>query len=345
MNVNHPLYREELREICALDLPFEKFRNRAIAITGASGLVGGALLRALHALNAARGLNLNLIALGRRPEALAERYADLDGVSFLKYDARAELPDELRADYIVHAASNAHPLAFSSDPVGTLQANVLGAMRLLERARACDARMLLISSGEIYGDDPGLELGFDEQSFGPVNPMNPRACYPEGKRAAEAFCAAYWQQYGVDALAARLTYTFGPGITRENSRADAQFLRRALAGEDIVLKSDGSQIRSYCYVSDAAAALIAILLRGEAGQAYNVSNPNCTASIREYAGAMAELSGVALRFELPPEMERRGYSRVTRAILRADKLTALGWKPRYDLREGLRRTLAIAAEK
>ena len=325
--MNQPTLRRETAAIAALPLPWEKLRGKTIAVTGATGLIGGSFLRILSGL----GLGLRLIGLCRSPEKLR-----IPGVEAVQYDARAGLPD-FEADFILHAASNAHPLAFSADPVGTMQANLLGTMRLLEKIRG-GGRLLLCSTGEIYGEAPALDA-FSETSFGAVDPMRARACYPESKRAAETLCAAYHAQYGCDALVARLCYVYGPDITPENSRADAQFLRKARAREDIVLKSPGSQLRSYCYVADAVSALLTILLKGEAGQAYNVANPASVCSIREYAQTLADLAGVSLRFELPPEAEKQGYSTVSRAVLDPAKLMQLGWEGRYDLREGLWRTL------
>lgn len=340
VNARHPLLIEEMERIAALDLPYDALRSRAVAVTGATGLVGHTLMRALDAVSRAHGLNLRLIALCRDPAAAKMRLSGIGNLSLLPYDACQPIEADFAADYIVHAASNAHPLAFSRDPVGTMQANLLGTMRLLELLRRRGGRLLLCSTGEIYGENPALDR-FRETDFGSIDPMRARSCYPESKRAAETLCASYVQQYGVDALAARLTYTYGPAITDQNSRADAQFLRCALEGRDIVLKSPGAQLRSYCYAADTVSGLIALLLRGETGEAYNVANPDCSVSIREYAATLAELAGVKLRFDLPPEAERRGYSAVTRAVLDSDKLMHLGWRARYDLREGLRRTLEI----
>ena len=225
-----------------------------------------------------------------------------------------------------------------------MQANLLGTIRLLEYLRAQGGgRFLLLSTGEIYGENPTLPEGFSEGDHGWVDSMQPRACYPESKRAAETLCAAYAAQYGVDALAARLCHVYGPTFTASNSRADAQFIRRALAGEDIVLKSAGTQVRSFCYVADAAAALLTLLQRGEAGQAYNVANRNSVASIRQYAETLADIAGVRVAFDVPPEVERAGYTRVTRAVLNPGKLEALGWRPRYDLRAGLEQTFRCRA--
>ncbi|MDO5324488.1 MAG: NAD-dependent epimerase/dehydratase family protein [Clostridia bacterium] len=341
MNIHHPLLAEEFAKIAALNLPYDDLAGKSVAVTGATGLVGSYLLRALDAIDRAHGLKLHLIALCRKPEAAKERLSGMENLSILPYDACAPLNADFRADYVVHAASNAHPLAFSTDPVGTMQANLLGTMQLLERVRATGGRLLFLSTGEIYGENPEL-ASFDEHSFGSIDPMRFRACYPESKRAAETLCASYAQQYGVDALAARLTYTYGPTITRESSRADAQFLRCALEGRDIVLKSPGAQIRSYCYAADTASALLTLMLKGETVEAYNVANPDCNPSIREYAQTLADLAGVKLVFDLPPESERIGYSAVTRAVLDPGKLMNLGWRAAYDLRTGLSRTLAIS---
>ena len=341
MNIHHPLLAEEFAKIAALDLPYDDLAGKAVAVTGATGLVGSYLLRALDAVNRAHGLKLRLIALCRKPEAAKDRLSGMENLSILSYDACAPLNANFRADFTVHAASNAHPLAFSSDPVGTMQANLLGTMQLLEHVRATGGRLLFLSTGEIYGENPEL-ASFDEHSFGSIDPMRFRSCYPESKRAAETLCDSYAQQYGVDALVARLTYTYGPTITKESSRADAQFLRCALEGRDIVLKSPGTQIRSYCYAADTVSALITLLLKGATGEAYNVANPTCSPSIREYAGTLAGLAGVQLMFDLPPESERAGYSAVTRAVLNPEKLMNLGWHAAYDLREGLMHTLAIS---
>ena len=341
MNPRHPLFLEEMEAIAALDLPFKQLRGRTIAVTGAGGLIGRYLLHALDYAGKKHRLNLHLIALSRDPRKTKLLFEGIENLSCIEYDACRPLKAEFRADYIIHAASNAHPTAFSLYPVETMQANILGTMHLLEMMRKTGGRFILCSTGEIYGENPGAD-GFDEQSFGKIDPMAARSCYPESKRAAETLCASYARQYELDALAARLTYTYGATITDKNSRADAQFLRKALGGEDIVMKSEGSQVRSYCYAPDAAAALIILMLRGESGQAYNIADPGCAVSIRTYAQTLADLADVKLVFDLPPEHEQAGYSRVNRAVLRSEKLMALGWTAKYDLREGLRRTLEIS---
>ena len=341
MNAKHPLLIEELQEIARRPLPWDDLRGKTVAVTGAGGLVGNYLMRALDCANQIHDLNLRLIALCRSIDRARAQLNGVENVTFVPYDASKPIEADFRADYIVHAAANAHPMAFSADPVGTLWGNVFGVHELLEHVRIHGGRLLMISTGEIYGENPEIDA-FDEATFGAVDPMTPRACYPEGKRAAETLCAAYARQYGVDALAARLTYVYGASITDTNSRADAQFLRKALAGEDIILKSPGAQVRSWCYAPDAAAALITLLLKGEAAQAYNVAGRNGNASIRQYAETLASLAGVQVVFDLPPEAEASGYSKVTRAVLSPAKLEELGFEAVYPLRKGLRRTLEIS---
>lgn len=318
-----------------------------VLATGASGLIGSFFVDALMLANA-RGLNVRVCAMARDLKRLRARFEGWAGDARLCLAAGdlsrldADLPGTA-FDFILHAASPAHPVAFASDPVGTFKANVLGAMNLLERLRAQGrGRLVFLSSGEVYGQMRDGESDFDEKSCGYIDCALPRSCYPEGKRAAETLLAGYVSQYGVDALAARACYVYGAGITGENSRADAQFLRNALAGEDIVLKSAGSQVRTYLYVADAVPALIYLLRDGARGEPYNIADENAKVSIRAYAHTLARLAGVNLRVEAPDDTEKAGYSTVPRSTLRARKLLALGWRPRFSLEEGLAATLEIA---
>ncbi len=335
----HPLYLEDLNRACEGLGDASALAGRRVLITGITGMIGACLADMLSLLNEKHGLGMALYGVSRRPEAFAARFP---GVTLLPVDLNSPARELPEADFIVHAASNAHPAAFSTDPVGTMLCNLRGTLTLLERLRdAGRGRLLFVSTGEIYGDNPAITDGFAETDFGRVDPMNPRACYPESKRAAETLCASYAAQYGVDAVVARLSYVYGPTLSDANTRADAQFLRKALAGQDIVMKSEGAQVRTYTYVTDAIAGLVTILLKGAAGQAYNVASRLGTVSVRGYAEALARAAGVSVRFELPSEQERRSYSAVSRAVQKGDKLEALGWRPCVEFEEGIRHTLTI----
>lgn len=340
MYLTHPLYAQEMAQLTRLDLPWERIDHHTVLITGATGMIGSALVDALRARNSLYGAGIRILALCRSRASFDRRFPGAQDVEPLIQDAVQPLAWDAPVDFIIHTAGNAHPLSFATQPVQTLLDSVISTRNLLEFLRAQGhGRLLYTSSGEIYGENPAVTDGYAEDSFGKIDPTSPRACYPEGKRAAETLCAAYHAQYGVDSAIARLCYVYGAPISAANSRADAQFLRRAAAGEDIILKSEGLQQRSYCYLTDAVSGIFTLLLRGESAQAYNVAGN--TASIREYAQALADCAGVSLQFDLPPETERRGYSQVTRAVQRSEKLRALGWTPAYPLPDGLMHTLTI----
>ena len=339
---NREIYARGLDAALDRAVGLEALCGSRVLITGATGLVGSFLADVLLRLNATRGAGIDLYAAGRSVAGVRARFgeaAELPCFHYVPYDATQHVALDFEPDYVVHAATSAHPLAYSTDPVGTMQANLFGTMQLLERLRGQGhGRFLMLSTGEIYGENPVFEEGFSEGDQGWIDTMRPRSCYPESKRAAETLCAAYAAQHGVDAVVARLCHVYGPTFTASNSRADAQFIRKALAGEDIVMKSAGSQVRSFCYVADAVAALLTLLAKGAKAEAYNVANRGSIASIRQYAETLADIAGVRVTFDLPPEAEKAGYTQVTRAVLNPAKLESLGWRPGYDLRAGLTET-------
>lgn len=334
--MNHAIYDGDLKAACAgLE---DVFAHKRFLITGATGLIGSFLVDALMHMD--RGVTV--YAAGRSEAGMRARFgAIMDDPDFhyVPYDAARPVDFGFDVDYIVHAACSAHPMAYSTDPVGIMKANVFGTMQLLEVLRTQPgARMIFLSTGETYGENPDLPEGFREGDHGWIDAMNPRSCYPESKRAAETLCACYAAQYGADAQVARLCHVYGPTLTATNSRADAQFLRNALSGQDIVMKSTGAQVRSWCYAADAVKAILTLLHRGERGGAVNVANRHSVHSIREYAQTLAEVGGVSLRFDLPPAVEQAGYTKITRAVLNPEKLEGLGWSAGYDLRTGLEHT-------
>ena len=308
--------------------------GKTFLITGANGLIGSYLTDVLSYWGA------NVYALARSLDKLKKRFPDNNHITFIQQNLNEPLNlGNLSFDYIIHAASGAHPLSFSTDPVGIMKTNLLGTMNLLDHIRAKGGTFLYLSSGEVYGNN--TDHAFTEDDLGLVDTKLTRSCYPEAKRAAETLCMAYHTQYGVDTKVARLCYIYGPTITDDNSRADAQFLRNALKHEDIVLKSKGLQKRTYCYLADAASALLYILFRGEKAQVYNVANNSSIVSVADYAKTLAEMAGVGFRFDVPDEIEARGYSKQADSILDASKLMQLGWKPKFSLEEGLSHTLQI----
>lgn len=320
-------------------------KDKSICIFGASGLIGSYLLNLLVFANQKHDLNMRIQAVVHRESSkqkLQESFFGLDNLTVCAMDLQKPLTGECDFDLVVQAASPADPLSYSTNPVGTFLTNVDGCKNVLDWMAGSNAKMVYLSSGEVYGQTQPGETGYQEQDYGYVDHLTPRACYSMGKRAAETLCRLYVEQYKSRVIIARLCHVYGPTISETNSRADAQFLRKARMNEDIILKSKGDQIRSYCYVSDACTGLLEILKQGTIGDAYNIANPHTIVSIYEFAKQIAEEASVNLSFSDPSILEAKGFSTVQRAVLDSKKLCQLGWEPNVSLKQGVRRMLGLS---
>ncbi|MBO4903561.1 MAG: NAD-dependent epimerase/dehydratase family protein [Lachnospiraceae bacterium] len=344
---NHDLYREDLSYVASLPLPWEKLQGRSVMLSGATGMIGTFLIDVLLYKNHTSDLQCHIYALGRNREKAAKRFGahmDDPAFSFVTCDITKplELQETGQADYILHLASTTHPQAYASDPVGTVTANVFGAYNLLEYAVSCHAgRFIFVSSNEIYGENRGDTELFDESYCGYIDCNTLRAGYPEAKRCAEALCQAYIRQKDLDIVIPRLTRSFGPTLLDSDTKALSQFLHKALAGEDIVLKSEGTQYYSYTYTADAVAGLLYVMLLGRTGEAYNIADGACDIRLKDLAKLVADAAGRKVIFDLPAEAEAAGYSKATKARLDGSKCKALGWSLHYGLADGIERTLKI----
>ena len=245
-------------------------------------------------------------------------------------------------DYILHLASNTHPMQYSTDPIGTITTNIIGVQNLLDFAVEHHAsRFAFTSSNEIYGENRGDVEFFDENYCGYINSNTMRAGYPESKRCGEALCQAYKAQKGLDVVIPRPTRSYGPTMLMSDTKAISQFIKKGIAGEDIVLKSAGTQFYSYTYVADAVAGLLTILLKGVSGEAYNIAEEHSDIMLKDLASIIAGINGKEVVFEIPDAVEAAGYSTATKARLDGHKLQTLGWKPKYDIKGGMERTIRI----
>ncbi|MBQ8007619.1 MAG: NAD-dependent epimerase/dehydratase family protein, partial [Lachnospiraceae bacterium] len=263
------------------------------------------------------------------------------------YDVKEPLASDSieKVDYILHLASNTHPMQYSTDPIGTITTNIIGLQNLLDFAVDHNAtRFAFASSNEIYGENRGDVEFFDESYCGYINSNTMRAGYPESKRCGEALCQAYISQKGLDIVIPRLTRTYGPTMLMSDTKAISQFIKKGVAGEDIVLKSAGTQYYSYQYVADSVSGLLTILLDGNCGEAYNIAEESSDIMLKDLAAIIAGVNGRDVVFEIPDAVEAAGYSTATKARLDGSKLMALGWKPKYDMRSGLERTISILKE-
>lgn len=331
------LYNQDIAHVTEIKFPWYKLQNRSIMISGATGLIGSFLIDVLLEKNTQDGLNCTVYALGRNKEKAMERFskhANNSHLIFISYDVRLPLKmDNVgRVDYVLHLAANTHPMLYATDPIGTITTNLIGAQNMLEFAAQHNAvRFLLASSNEMYGENRGDVEFYDEDYCGYINCNTLRAGYPESKRCSEALCQAYKQQKGLDVVIARLTRSYGPTMNMSDTKAVSQFIKRGVAGEDIILKSEGTQYFSYTYMSDAVSGLLWVLLTGENGEAYNIADESGDIQLKDLATNIAAFSGKKVVFEIPDGVEASGYSKATKARLNGAKLKGLGWVPEYNI--------------
>ena len=343
--INNELYINDVRYVADLNLPWEFMKGKSIMITGASGMLGSAMIDVIMYRNMYFGMDCTIYGVGRNIEKGRERfieYWDNKNFHFISHDINLPFGQNMDVDYIVHLASNTHPVAYSTDPIGTITANIIGTNNLLNYAVSNRTkRFMFASSNEIYGENKGDVEIFDEHYCGYIDSNTLRAGYPESKRCGEALCQAFKKQKNLDVVIPRLTRSYGPTMLMSDTKAISQFILKGIAGENIILKSEGRQYYSYTYVMDAVAGLLTILLKGKNGEAYNIADESGDIILKDLAMVIAGYAGTEVVFELPDEIEKVGYSTATKARLNGSKVRLVGWKPKYNINDGVKRTMDI----
>lgn len=336
------LYQEDIQKCAELPIEWEKFRNKSVLITGASGLIGSFLIDVLMYKN----LNCKVYAIGRNVEKAKIRFAPYWGTEnfeFVAADINLGITvDVPKIGYLIHGASNTHPIAYAEDPIGTVTTNVIGTYNLLEFAAEKQVeRVAFLSSVEVYGENRGDCEKFKEDYCGYIDCNTMRAGYPESKRAGESLCQAYIKQKNLDIVIPRLPRTYGPTMQMTDSKAIAQFIKKGVAKEDVVLKSAGTQLYSYCHVLDSVSGILWCLTKGACGEAYNIADEDSDIMMKDLAKIIADYVGTKVVFDIPDATESAGYSKATKALLDNSKLKALGWNAAYTMKDGLESTIEI----
>jgi nucleoside-diphosphate-sugar epimerase len=340
----HPVMLEDCQRVCeSAYIPWEKLRDKTVLITGATGLIGKNLVQTLLCADHQRDLHLKLVLLARSQEKVQEAFGDLEGADVCTVIGDVtSLPElDVQADYIVHAASPTASTFFMNHPAETMQTMVMGTQNILELGRKWNVKgIVYLSTMEVYGH-PAKGHVMTEQECAGFDTFTVRNCYPISKQACECLCNAYATEYQLPVMCMRLTQTFGAGVAYQDTRVFAQFMRCAMEGQDIVLKTKGETERCYLYTADCTAAILTVLLKGTAGSCYNAANPETYCSILEMAQMVAsEVADGKINVRIEEEdITRFGYANTLYMQLDCSKLEALGWRPTVKLADMFRRMI------
>jgi UDP-glucuronate decarboxylase len=336
----------DIETIIEEPLPWDAFAGKQVLITGAAGFLPAYMVETFLYLNQSLlSEPAQVVGLVRNKEYAEKRiqaYANRSDLKIVVQDVSTPVASAAGFDYVIHAASQASPRFYKTDPVGTLSANVLGTYHLLNAARQGSCKgFLFFSSGDVYGNVRDGSVPTHEYEGGYLDPTDVRSCYGEGKRVGETMCVSFAQQFGIPTRIVRPFHTYGPGMKLDDGRVFADFVRDILAGGPITLHSDGAARRSFCYLADATAGFFTVLLKGEVGQAYNVANPDQECSIADLADRLAFVyKGEGVHVERKVRTDSVYVpSPITGVKPGVDKLKALGWQARKSIEEGFQRTI------
>lgn len=345
MYLQDEIYRNDLKAALNSSVGINKVYHKRILITGATGLIGSFAADMLLYANRTENAEIEIYLLARDEKRLRERFASSVHESCLHFiiqDIVNPLELTVPVDYIIHAAGDGFPAAFREHPVETMTPALFGTYQLLQYARKnALQKFIYISSGEIYGRSVGTEHVFTEKESGYLDSMSVRACYPMAKRCAETLCVSFGEQYHIPIVVVRPSHIYGVCTSIHDNRATVQFLNAAAAGGDIIMHSDGRQMRSYTYVADCVSGIFTAMLNGINGEAYNIANSASRVTIAEFAGILADKAGVGCKVKVPDKNERREHTPIEYAVLDASKLEQLGWRGKYSIDEGIRNMLII----
>jgi UDP-glucuronate decarboxylase len=352
------IVEEDLNYICrhAAD-ELAEMAGKRLLITGGAGFLGHYLVQSILHWNRSapseRAIGVTVLDNFMRgvPDWLDSLQSDAR-LMLLKRDINEPLPADISDfEYVIHAASIASPTYYRRYPIETMDANVNGLRHLLEYCRLQHGAgtpvegLLFFSTSEIYGDPDPSNIPTSESYRGNVSCTGPRACYDESKRYGETLCVNFAQVYGLPVKIARPFNNYGPGLKITDGRVLPDFARNVLAGEDIVMLSDGSPTRTYCYVADAVAGYFKVLVAGRPGEAYNIGTEAPEISIAGLAGLVVDVAGQLFGYNgrvirgtsLDADYLVDNPNRRCPLITKARQ--ELGYEPRITLDEGIRRAL------
>lgn len=342
---NDTTLQQDLDDLAANLSEIESLADRTILVTGATGLVGSTIVKALLCINRLKSAGMRVIAMVRneaKAETIFKEVLDRPDFSVVVAELTRQIAYTGQCDVIIHCASVTSSKEMVTYPVDTIETSILGTLNILNFAVDAGCKSFVyVSSMEVYGIIDGDSREVCENQLGYIDPLAVRSNYPESKRMCENLAVAFNVQHGLNTKIARLSQTFGAGVRYEDTRVFAQFARSVIEDKDIVLRTTGQSEGNYTYLADAVRALLTIATRGEPGQAYNIANPECHTTIAGMAKLVAEevaQGKIKVTFDID-ETNSSGFAPATKLKLNSDKLQSLGWKPIYGLGDSYRRMI------
>lgn len=348
----HPIIESDLEEIVARRSDWDRFHQKTVLITGAYGMLASYVTFFFMYLHEKKGVDVTLIPLVRSREKFMEKIIGaLPDYIHLRTDSlEAPLLIDEPIDFIIHAASLASPQHYEVRPIEVLSPNAIGTFHLLHLAAEKNVEgFLLFSTGDVYGSVTERDF-ITEEDFGVMDTLDIHNCYSESKRMAETMCKAFSVQKNVPTKMVRIWHTYAPTMDIENDpRVFSSFVKNVVNGEDIVMKSAGTAMRSFCYITDAVAGYLTVLLEGVDAEAYNVCNTSQFVSVAELGERLCKLSPKNVKLVIK---ERDKSEHYTENVLQLnhpmtpsnEKLMRLGWEAKINIDEGFGRVIAYQSD-
>lgn len=307
-------------------------KDKTILVTGSKGIVGSGIIKWILYENEHNNLNCRIIASTRDVARIPSYIEVSDNITYITFGNEIEECANFKIDYVVHSAAPTSNKVFKSQPIESLHVIVEGTERMLQLSHQHNAKMIYLSSEEAYGT-PDIEEPIKENFVGAINSLSTRSCYPLGKKVAELLCRSYYEEYGVDVRIIRPTVILGLWQEYDSVKVEAEILRCIIESKNLYMMSDGSTKKCVIYSLDAVSAVLFVITKGQAGEAYNATNPNTFCSVKERANTAFQLFNPELKIEYAKNdtSEKSAYLPKRSLCEDISKISALGWIPYADM--------------
>lgn len=343
INYRNQVVQEDLKGLITDIDNWITLKNKTVLVAGATGMLASYFSFVLFYLNERYDFNIQILLLARHKEKIKKVFGDnANNTKLFIQDICDKIDYSEKIDYIFHAAGSASPYHIINNPTGIIKANTIGTINILETAkRTGKPKIIFTSTREIYGKIENKKQ-IAETDMGVLDPLQSRSCYPESKRISETLLKSYADQFSIPFINLRIAHSYGPGMEINNDgRVMSDFIYDAVHQKNIILKSEGLAERAFCYITDAISAIFTALLKGKENNAYNIANETEAIKIIDLAQLIQDCAKNGKDIEKQIDKASfKGYTNYNRTSLNTQKIESLGWQPKINLKEGIKKTLS-----